>query len=721
MRSNAYRCLLLSGAAAVASIASVARAQDAASPVAAIAEVVVTAQKRAENVQEVPIAITALSADSLRARDVTSVRDLATQVPAMVFGEVAGTTQISARGVGFGLLTGVGENSVATQSDGVYIPRPGAAGMLFDDVGRIEFLRGPQGTLYGRNATAGVLNLVSPTPPSELERRVSIGGGDHDAFRASASVGGPLTDTIRARAFVQRDEHDGYILNTANGQRLDDLQRWTGRLALDADLGENLTVEARAFTVQDHFRGPLYDPIDPAGSPDNPLPASAFDIDPFRVKADANYDSTRSIAGGSLRLNYDLGWARLVSITGYQHYKFFEKQYDGDGTLLNLFLVRRPESSKSFSQEFNLIGATDSLDWSVGAYYLSDKSDVHFHTDTPGFLSIGLQSLDQILDEDSQYGSAFADATWRASDAVALFGGLRVIREERKASLVNTLNFVGGVVLPVCLPGTPGGDLEISDTDVTGRLGVRYAPTSAANLYAQYSRGAKSGGFGASSCGNIYKPERLDALEAGWKQTLLEGRLRINAAAYYYDYTDLQVEQIINTSLFIRNAPKSRIHGVEAEITWVPDSQWEFNLNVSAMKARYREFSDVDPLRPQLGVLDLSGRSLNRAPDWTFSLGGQRTFDLPDGSRLRPRAEVYASAKYALRPYGSEADSQPSFTTLAASVTWISKDDRWTLRAYGRNLSNEAYLQGIVANPGQGRLGNFAPPRTFGMELSAQF
>lgn len=723
MSANTSRSALLASAAIALLIGDPAAAAGAieAEDASTVTEVIVTAQKRAENVQDVPIAITALSSDDLKARDINGVRELVTQVPGVAFGEVAGTTQLSARGVGFGLLTGVGENSVAVHRDGVYIPRPGAAGMLFDDAGRIEFLRGPQGTLYGRNATAGVLNLISPTPPQEIEARASVAGGAYDAFRATAALGGPITSGIRARTFIQRDEHDGYVLNTAKGQRIDDLQRWTWHAAVDADFGEAFKAELRGFSVQDHFRGPFYDPIDPAGSADNPLPAAVFDIRPFKVRADDNYDSTRSVAGGVLRLSYDLGPARLLSITGYQHYKFFEKQYDGDGTLLNLFTTSRPETSHSFSQELDLVASIGPLDWTVGGYYLSDRNKVHFQTATPAFLSIGLASLNQALNEHSEYVSGFADASWKASDKVTVFGGVRVQREDRKATLINTLNFVGGVVVPQCLPGAPGGDLDIEDTTVTGRFGARYTPSEGTNVYAQYSRGAKSGGFGASSCANTYKPEKLDALEAGWKQTLLDRTLRFNAAAYYYDFTDLQVEQITGTSLFIRNAPKSRVYGVEAEAEWTPDTHWQFNLSASLLHARYREFFDADPLRPQLGVLDLSGNRLNRAPDWSLNLGGQYTFDLPDGSRLRPRTEIYASAKYALRPYQTAADFQSAYATLAASLTWISKDERLTLRAYGRNLTNEAYLQGIVANPGQGRLGNYAPPRTYGVELSAQF
>lgn len=685
-------------------------------------EVVVTAQKRSENIQEVPIAITSLSADDLKERDVNGVRDLVTQIPAVNFGEVAGTTQVSARGIGFGLLTGVGENSVATHRDGMYIPRPGAAGMLFDDAGRIEFLRGPQGTLYGRNATGGVLNLVSPTPPDAFEANFSVAAGNYGALRTSAAMGGPLTENIRARAFIQRDEHDGYVLNTATGQRLDDLSRWTGHVAVDIDLSEKLSVEARAFSVQDEFAGPIYDPIDPSGSPDNPLPSSTFDIRPFKVFADAEYGSSRTVAGGVVKVAYDFGPARLVSITGYQHYKFFTRNYDGDGTILSLFNVTRPEESHSLSQEFNLIGSTGDVDWVVGAYYLSDRDKIQFFTATPGFVGVGIESLYQALNDHSQYTSAFADVTWKATDRFAIYGGLRVQKEDRTGELGNLLNLVGGITLPICTPSTPGGTLEIDKTTTTGRAGVRFSVNDDQNLYAQYSRGSKSGGFGASSCGNPYESEQIDAFEVGWKTMFLDRTLRFNAAAYYYDFKDLQVEQIIGTSLFIRNAPASTVYGVEAELNWQPDDHWEFNVTGAALRARYDEFSDVDPFRPGLGTIDLSGNRLSRAPDWTLNVGGQYSFNLADLGTLRPRVEVYATDKYALRPYqASEADFQASYTTLGASLTWISPDDAWSLRAYGRNLTNEAYLQGMVANPGEGRLGVYAPPRTYGIELSAKF
>jgi iron complex outermembrane receptor protein len=277
------------------------------------------------------------------------------------------------------------------------------------------------------------------------------------------------------------------------------------------------------------------------------------------------------------------------------------------------------------------------------------------------------------------------------------------------------------VVVPLCTPTTPGGSLEIERSDVTGRLGVRYAPDSRSNLYLQYARGSKSGGFGISACGNTFRPEQLDAFELGWKNELLGRTLRVNAAAYYYDYKDLQVEQITGTSLFIQNAPKSRIYGVEVEALWAPDAHWEVSLGASAMRARYVTFSDADPIKPQLGLLDLSGERLNRAPDWTLGLGVQYTLDLPGGAALRPRADLYATGSYALRPYGDPADQQSSYATVSLSLAWLSTDRRWTVRAYGRNITNEAYLQGVVGNPGEGRLGAYAPPRTWGAELSAKF
>jgi len=217
-RAHAHRAafaVLLSGVAAAAAGGSAMAAS------AGIEEVIVTAEKRSENVQRIPTSISAFTADDLQVRGIATMGDLAQQVPGVNFGEIAGSPQIAARGVGFGLLTGAGEGSVAVHIDGLYLSRPASTGMLMRDLDRVEFLRGPQGTLYGRNAVGGVVNLISPPAPDVFSAGLSASYGNFDAYEVSAYAGGPLSESVRARLYLEKDDHAGYVKNIFNGKRVE--------------------------------------------------------------------------------------------------------------------------------------------------------------------------------------------------------------------------------------------------------------------------------------------------------------------------------------------------------------------------------------------------------------------------------------------------------------------------------------------------------------------
>jgi iron complex outermembrane receptor protein len=360
---------------------------------AGVETIVVTAQKRAEDSQDIPIAITALSADDLAARGIKNMSDLATSVPGMSFGDVSGAPQIFSRGVGFNTLTGVGESSIAVNVDGMYIEHPGAIGMMQRDLARVEFLRGPQGTLYGHNAIGGVLNLITQSPSDVTGAGATASYGNYNSYEVSGYSTGEVTKGVRVRLYAEKDYRDGYVENLApagtGNSSYDGARGITGRFSLDADLTPDTTFQLRLFHRAEQMSGPLYKPTNPGfmsaalGMPVSTL-GTITSFDPWKAKLDEGADSDRSFSGGSGRFDVDFDVAQFVSITSFSSYRFKENNYDGDGTLLPIYKIGpRHDYATTFTQEFNLLHSGEETNWTLGVYYLHDKGDTATYAPGP--------------------------------------------------------------------------------------------------------------------------------------------------------------------------------------------------------------------------------------------------------------------------------------------------------------------------------------------------
>ncbi len=708
------------GMASILSSATMAAAQQAATAPdsSRVEEVVVTAEKRSESVQRIPSTISALSTADIKTRGIESIDDISRMVPSVNFGKFGYSTQISARGVGMNLIAGEGESSVAVQLDGIPLSRTSMLELAQDDLSRVEFLLGPQGTLYGRNATAGVLNLITPTPPRDFEAGLTVGGGNYHQFEAKGYVGGPLNARVRARLYVGAEQHEGYIEDVTTGQRLDDQRDLNFRLAVDADVTDKFAVELRAFDLNGHSSGPVYKPIDPV----NGLPPGSLLLQPWKIKADHNYGTTLKMAGGSVRLSYALTPSdKLTSLTGYIHYDDHQ-HYDADGTSLDLFYNDRPQHLDQATEEIDYIHEGSRLKAVLGGFVMYEKiNDLGETVFTPGFVPInGLVSLGFANEKKNSNEAVFGDLTYAATDRLSVFGGLRGIFDHRALTVTDSLNFVGGVTFNLCTPADPTGN-ESSQTDaLTGRFGARYAVNDTSSVFGSVSRGYKSGGFNPAACGNAYAPEYLSAFEIGSKNVFFDHRLIFNVAAFYYDFKNLQVEQVVGTSSVIDSVPRSHIYGLDSEVSWKLSSRWLIDGNLSLLHARYVNFFYID----QLTNINenLAGKPLNRSPDWSLNVGLQYTQPLPVG-RVIARVDIYSTDKFVLRPSNQPADFQPSYTTLAASISYVSADEKLRLRAWVKNATDQAYLQGIFAIPlfGLGREGIYGPPATYGVELTRNF
>ena len=716
MRRRALLAALLAGTTPLAA-QTPAAPDTTAADTSGIADIVVTAERRSQSVQSVPVTITAFSGEQLADRGVQAIEDLARLVPAVNFGTFGYGTQIAARGVGMNLIGGEGESSVALQVDGIPLTRPSMQQLVQNDIGRVEFLLGPQGTLYGRNATAGVLNIISPAPPHELQAGATVGYGNYNAVVANAAVGGPITRSIRARAYVGYNRRDGFIKNTVTGQRLDDLDSLFGRLSVDADVSDAVTLELRAFGQRSRTANPVYKPIEPVAG----FAPSSYDLDPYRIASDKFYHSARDLIGTSAKLSWHVDDHNVLSsLSGYVHYRDIAN-YDADGTALNLFDNTRRQYVDQYSEELTYLHDSERIKLTLGVFYFNETiTDRELIVRTPSFTPVnGLQALLFPNRKHNSNISGFGDLTWSASDRLDVFGGLRVINDQRAQDQTNALDFGPGGVLDLCSANDASGRERSNKTVLTGRFGGRFAIDSTSSLFATASRGYKSGGFNSGACQNPYDSERLDAVEVGTKNLFFDRRLLLNASAFYYRFRNLQVEQVINTSAVIDNVPKSRIYGLDVQMSWKADERWTIDGNLSLLHARYVRFNYLDTLNPALGDQDLSGKPLNRAPNASGNIGVEYAAPFGSGT-LTPRVDVYATTRFALRPANQPKDFQGGYATVGASLTWRSKDDHYRIRAWGKNLTDHAVLQGVFAIDlfGLGREGIYAAPRTFGADLT---
>ncbi|NOX52336.1 MAG: TonB-dependent receptor [Gammaproteobacteria bacterium] len=715
-----------------------------------IEEIVVTAQKRAESIQDVPIAMDAFGAEEIQSRQIVSIADLAAVSPSLSFGELAATAQISIRGVGFGFITGSGESSVAVHSDGVYISSPGALLFAQTDLGGLELLRGPQGTLWGRNVTGGVINFISPTPSDQLSGAIKLGRGNYQAQAISGHVNLPVSDAVRTRFSVDYMDRDDYIENSfPGGSDLGDVRRVSGRFAMDIDATDKLTLEVRVLAGEDEVGGPFHDPIDNA--PLTTLQAIFlpfdFDPDPRQGAVNAAIGTESEMFLGSIRAEYALREnITLTSITGYID---FENtiSFDVDNTTINaIFTDRRKNISETFSQEFNLSGNYNRGSWLLGAYYFREEKDVTIPVlnATPALLPIpGLGSFagfDIDIKEDYETIAFFTDATFDLTEKMQMFGGLRYLDEERDGSYlrVDTIDdvvFLGGadgVRFTTC-----DEDYLLEDEKISGRLGIKYQWAETLMTYAQASTGYKSGGYATlASCGAAarYDPETLKAIEVGFKSYLVDGRLRLNGAAFFYDYADLQVEQVIGIAVLVANGD-AEVKGLELSALYHITDGFQLEAGVTWLDAQYTDFFSIDTAGPTIvpgvpgqALQNLSGNPLPRSPEWKATIGVQYERIANNGSVLFARLDSLFSTSYQTREFDEPRDEQGSYQNVNLIASYTSPDSNWTLSLWGKNLTDEEVLLSTVdtslfAGSGfQGIVGGtWNLPRTYGADIQYRF
>ncbi len=700
----------------------------------AIEEIVVTATRRSQSLMDVPASITAFSDIRLEESKIQGIMDLNMHVPNWNTGQQNGQAMVSVRGIGMSQAQGVAEGAIAQHLDGVYQPRTTGLRGVYFDLESIEALRGPQGTLYGRNATGGALNIITKKPTETLEAQVGVLLGDYETTQMTGVISGPLTDNLLGRLSVlHSNREEGYTKNLLPGfDDVDDEEVTSGKIALRFLPTDTLTIDWLAnYETRDGSL--VFASLTPPRDVGFPMFGSApFTLEPHKVVSDTNAYDERTDWQTVLTVDWDVSdRVSVKSITGYQE-NDWEQFFDGDGTgafaSTALYKIKSHTLSQELTSSFALLN--DRLDVVAGAFLYEDSLDYSLFLPL-NFLDdlLGLPPLTSVVATETHQKTTafalFADATYHVADSFRVYGGVRGSYEEKefKTELIQ--------VVPACGYGTPPSELDDDWDDVSFRFGLQYDVSPRTMVYGQFQSGFRSGGFDVSSCADPYEPESVDAFEAGLKSTFADGTATVSATAFYYDYKDLQLQQIEGLQVNVTNAASSEVYGLELETSMLLGERWSIGLNYGYLHAQFKEFVDCDTLlfpgncsqqALQSGMAvfeDLSGNPLTRAPE--HSIGVSLDYSVPMSiGELDIRVDANWTDAVQHRQFDRAEDRQDAYALVNAFVTYRpSSAPNWLLRAFGKNLTDEKYINSVLAvDAGFYRLTDpWGAPRTWGVEV----
>ena len=700
-------------------------------PTAAISaeleEIVVTGLKRESTIMETASAITALSVSDLSARGLSDIRQIQYAVPSLHYGESYGNRNISIRGIG-GFLEQPG---VVTSINGVTQANDASSQIAQLDLDRVEILRGPQGTLYGRNAVGGAVNFIAASPTDEMYAKVKLGVADFDQTSGEVVLSGPLTDSIGVRfAATHLDANEGWIKNQMPDN--DDLmqgEQTNVRLIVTADLSDAVSAELMLGRSKQSGRWTHWAMIEenipfgvatflPAVSVrDNPEgDPILFTEEPHEVYMRGPTNTDRELDISSLTLNWDLDNFSITAITSEQDWENAE-QYPADSTSTGILMRASEGTNKTFTQEVRLSGQTDTLNWIVGGFYMDDERtdmlDIQFQENI-AFGFAPFFNNNRPLYE-NEVTALFADVTYSVSDRTRLGFGVRDTTEKKVHS-----TFSAGI-FPFC-GGTEPFIQKWEDSATTVRASAEYDPSETSMTYLSYSEGFKSGGANNGDCNAPYSPETVDAYELGYKATLSEGSTTLRAAAFHYDYSDFQILQVKDFAANYMNADDAEIMGLELELTSVLNDNWMINAGLTLLDTEYGEFLQED-LSVFNGVkVQIEGNPLNNSPETSLILGVTYDTTFNSGSSLSLSIDGAYRSRVYFREFGNVADSQDGYSIVNFNANWVSADGGFAARFFVSNLTDEAHVTGMYAlQTTYGRQGTWNMPRQAGFEVTRFF
>lgn len=685
--------------AAVICATAGAQAQDAARS-DDLDAIIVTAQRRAQDVQSTPIAITVLDGEELQAKGVTGTEEILRDLPGVEIRKSPAGASIYVRGIATQQGGGELDPGISFSIDGVYHPFMESSFSAFSDLERIEVLKGPQGTLYGRNAIAGAVNVITRSPKiGDSSGFAQLTLGDYNARGLNAGVNLPLGDTVALRLSGDYQRRDGYLNNGS-----DDQDVIAARAKLLWEASDSLKIEFRGDYAEYDMRGyaPVYYPFRP---------------DPYTQFPTPQEPSQAGFVNGlSISADLDLGFGTLTYIPAVKR-KNNRNATDGGGTFITSYVF-----DDQTTHELRLASNESTpLSWIVGGYYYRgvNRTGLAFFT-----------TIDQHVVTTSY--AAFGQSTYSFSDRFRLTGGLRFTRDEKTEDGINTL---GGVVISEI------NDIGWSWDNWTWRAGAEFDVTPESMFYGSVSTGFKAGGTSlVAGPAAVFDPEKLTAYEVGLKNRLFDRSVILNLSAYYYDYTNYQASFTAPNPAFggaqvrrIANAGDARIKGAELEMSWAPTPLDNIRGTVAYIDGKFGTY--LVPTPNPLVFNDYTGSRLAAVP-WAITASYSRDFLMANDARLTPNisARYNADARRDARQYatagtwgpaGTYANPvalQKSFVKLDFFVNYAWKDDKYRLSAFVKNLTDKVVFTGATLNAVTG-VGNASlePPRTFGASFNVNW
>lgn len=669
-----------------------------------IEETIVTAEKRSASVQETAIAITAFAGDELAMRGVDDLQDLQFNVPNLVISPNAQSPVEYAyiRGVGTDQPVAGFDPGVAYHVDGVYIGQPSSIpGDLFD-MERVEVLRGPQGTLYGKNTTGGSINVITAAPTDAFEGMLDAMVGNYGRRQVRGVFSGPLaSDAVRGRVSFIADQNDGYQDNSV-GDNGDVIDHWSARGKLAFTLSDDLDITllmqrfvnegAQSQKRKEPFTQPVY-----AGARPNPS-------DPRKVAKDfpGKLDLENDLF--SARLSWDLGFAELLAITGYVD-NHWNQQTDIDTSSNDIQYQLWNMDTEQFTQEIQLISQGDGpLQWIVGAFYFDEELETEYFFQDRSAFGFRFNNGGEL---ESTSFAVFAQVGYdfRSSGMpFRIIGGLRRTNDEKE---IDEFQIIPEFALSLA------AEDDNSWEETTGKIELDWFPNDDIMVYASFSRGYKGGGFSIGQF-DTYDPEIEDAYEVGAKTQFWDNRAQVNVAAFYNKYDDLQVNFLTVSVLTTDNAAQATIKGIEIESLFLPLPELQLGASISLMEAEYDEYQ-FSP------TIDLGGDKLNRAPEQTIGLFAQYELALGEMGNLTLRADYRYQDEIFFRVQNLDRHRQGAYDRINARALWTSASGAWTGEVFVDNAQDNDDLRSLFVSDGLSTGNNtfvsYHPPRTYGLRI----
>jgi iron complex outermembrane receptor protein len=708
-------------------------------------EVVVTAEKRAEGLQNIPIAITAISGNTLEKASVKDVSDLVQLAPSLQFGTRSTNIFIALRGIGQAGQDIGSQSGVTVALDGVPLLDHFMMNAAFLDIDRVEVLRGPQGTIAGRNATGGAINIGSKAPTNATEGDLAITGGNYSRYGVKGDLNAALSDKAQTRLSVLVDHADGWMKNGYLGTRNDDtnLTQVRGQLLLEPT--DTFSVRALAEYTRDRSN-PSFAIILGRADPNRPtVPETAGyayprnDIQNLTFYQDQpnerNLESSRAVLTGTLQLG---GGAVLTSTTGFIKHDIALTNIDVDDTPVNgTWFPLIGIHAKQVTQELTLTtNLGERADLVAGLFYM------HGLSSEPLYLSLSVYKnyLIYLPVEKLDSYAGYAQFRYNLTDKLRATLGGRYTVDDKSYSMNSTTAAV------------------VQDHSGTGafkaftpRVALDYSLTDDTLIYTSASRGFKSGGFNTlgdpSLPVNRFNPEYVWSYEAGAKAMLFGRKLRLGLTGFYADYTNLQqtvFRQNVQTNVFfprVENATKAKIKGAEFEAEVAPVSGLRLTGAVTYLDAKFGVFCNNDPLYPNIatasgcigaardgvplpaGAKDLEGNRLPQAPSWQFTVSGQYTVPVSEKLQVTTRTDFKWQTRTYFDIYNNPQNSQADYGLLNASLSIGSRSSSWELAGWVRNAFDKRYISSANAGSGANAAitGSLGMPRMYGATLYTRF